>query len=98
MRGRVGRQAELLEKSASGERIVDELALANAHPLGARPFGREDYIRKFRTLTDGIITARESARFLDAVQNVAQLPAGELGALNVAMPGATLKVGKPGIF
>ena len=30
-----------------GSRIVDELAVANAHPLGAKPFGREDYIRKF---------------------------------------------------
>ena len=39
-----------------GTVIDDELAVANAHPLGARPFGREDYIRKFRTLTDGIIS------------------------------------------
>ena len=30
-----------------GSRIVDELAVANAHPLGARPFGRDDYIGKF---------------------------------------------------
>src|SRR5690348_3090045 len=36
-----------------GSRIVDELAVANAHPLGARPFGRDDYIRKFTALTDG---------------------------------------------
>ena len=27
----------------------DEMAVANAHPLGAKPFGREDYIRKFLT-------------------------------------------------
>ena len=30
-----------------GSRIVDEMAVANAHPLGAKPFGRDDYIRKF---------------------------------------------------
>src|SRR3954451_18508075 len=38
-----------------GGRIVDEIAVANAHPLGAKPFGREDYIRKFTTMTDGVI-------------------------------------------
>jgi 2-methylcitrate dehydratase len=82
----------------SGEVIEDELAIANAHPLGAHPFERADYIRKFETLTDGIITPRESARFLDAVQNLARLGAGELGELNVAMPAPRLSIGKPGIF
>jgi 2-methylcitrate dehydratase len=82
----------------SGETIVDELAIANAHPLGAHPFVREDYIRKFETLTDGIITPRESARFLESVQNLARLGAGELGELNVSMPGPRLMIGKPGIF
>ncbi len=81
-----------------GERIVDELAVANAHPHGARPFERADYIRKFQTLTDGIITAKESARFLDAVQNLPKLAAGELGELNVAVPAGALKDGKAGIF
>jgi len=32
----------------------DEMAVANAHPLGARPFGRDDYIRKFQIVTDGL--------------------------------------------
>ncbi len=81
-----------------GRVITDELGVANAHPNGARPFGRADYIGKFRTLTDGIISAREAARFLDAVQNLAKLPAGELGALNVALPKGALTDGKPGIF
>ena len=82
----------------SGETIVDELAIANAHPAGAHPFERADYIRKFETLTDGIITPRESARFLDAAQNLARLGAGELGELNVSMPSPRLMIGKPGIF
>ena len=34
--------------------IGDEMAVADAHPLGARPFARPQYIAKFRTLTDGI--------------------------------------------
>ncbi len=81
-----------------GERIEDELAIANAHPLGARPFRRPDYIRKFETLTEGLISHRESARFLDAVQHLPKLAAGELAALNVALPAGRLKQGKPGIF
>ncbi|MCW3475135.1 MmgE/PrpD family protein [Limobrevibacterium gyesilva] len=81
-----------------GSTLVDELAVANAHPLGARPFGREDYIRKFRTLTDGIITTREANRFLEAAQDVAKLPAGELHRLNVALPADLLAASKPGIF
>jgi 2-methylcitrate dehydratase len=69
-----------------GTVLEDELAVANAHSLGARPFQRPDYIRKFRTLTDGIISTREANRFLEAVQDLAALPAGGLGALNVALP------------
>jgi 2-methylcitrate dehydratase len=82
----------------NGERIVDELAVANAHPHGARPFERADYIRKFESLTNGIITPKESARFLAAVQDLPKLAAGELGELNVAIAASTLQAGKPGIF
>ncbi len=81
-----------------GSRIVDEMAVANAHPLGARPFGRDDYIRKFQALTDGIISARESGRFLAVVQDLASLQAGELAGLNVALPTGRLAAGKPGLF
>jgi 2-methylcitrate dehydratase len=69
-----------------GTVIEDELAVANAHSLGAKPFQRPDYIRKFRTLTDGIISTREANRFLETVQDLAAIPAGGLGALNVALP------------
>jgi 2-methylcitrate dehydratase len=81
-----------------GSKLVDELAVANAHPLGAKPFGRADYIGKFRTLTDGIVSTREANRFLEVVQDLAKLPAGELHVLNVALPAGTLAVSKPGIF
>ena len=33
---------------ATAPTLVDEMAVANAHPLGAKPFTREDYIRKFQ--------------------------------------------------
>ena len=75
-----------------GTVLEDELAVANAHSLGARPFQLPDYIRKFRTLTDGIISAREANRFLEAVQDLAAIPAGGLGALNVALPAGRVTI------
>lgn len=91
-----GGRVEILMRD--GSRLVDEIAVANAHPNGGRPFMRADYIRKFETMTDGIVTRRESNRFLEAAQNLAQLPAGALHQLNVVVPNGTLHVGKPGIL
>jgi len=91
-----GGRVEILFKD--GSKLVDELGVANAHPRGARPFARAQYIHKFRSMTDGIITAREANRFLEAVQNLAKLPAGELGQLNIALPKGSLLEAKPGIF
>ena len=91
-----GARIEIILKD--GSKVIDEMAVANAHPNGARPFSRPDYIRKFEILTDGIISDRESNRFLAAVQDLARLPAGELHQLNVALPAGTVLVGKPGIF
>jgi 2-methylcitrate dehydratase len=92
-----GARVEIMFKD--GTTLVDEMAVANAHSLGARPFGREDYIRKFMTLTEGLITTREANRFLADVQDLAAIPAGGLAVLNVAVPpkGLTLAPGK-GIF
>ncbi|MGH3427256.1 MAG: MmgE/PrpD family protein, partial [Terriglobales bacterium] len=39
-----------------GSVITDELAVADAHPRGARPFGRADYLAKFRRLADGAVS------------------------------------------
>src|ERR1019366_4793959 len=64
-----------------GTKLVDEMAVANAHPLGARPFGRKDYIGKFLTLTDGIVRAREAPRFLEAAQAVRTAPPAQLHQL-----------------
>jgi 2-methylcitrate dehydratase len=73
-----------------GTVITDELALANANPHGAKPFARPDYIRKFRTLTDGILDPAESARFLDLVQRLPELTNAELIGLMPALPTGTL--------
>ncbi len=81
-----------------GAVITDELAVANAHPLGTAPWGRDDYIGKFNVLTEGLIAPREAARFLQAAQDLAELPAGELWRLNVAVPNGMLEEANPGIF
>ncbi|HYB39434.1 MAG TPA: 2-methylcitrate dehydratase PrpD [Mycobacterium sp.] len=75
--------AKALVTLKSGETITDELAVADAHPLGARPFGREQYIAKFTELADGVVDDAEQQRFLSAVAGVTDLKAGALGALNV---------------
>lgn len=69
-----------------GSKLVDELARANAHPAGARPFARKDYIRKFDTLTDGIITGEERNRFIQLVENLTELTPAEVKLLNVQIP------------
>jgi len=56
-----------------GSRIVDEIAVADAHPLGARPFAREQYLHKFRSLADGVLAAGEIERFLDTAQDLVNL-------------------------
>ncbi len=66
---------------ADGKRITDEIAVADAHPLGARPFARAGYVKKFQTLTEEILTPSESKRFLDAVQRLPELAAADLNAL-----------------
>jgi 2-methylcitrate dehydratase len=80
-----------------GSRLEDQLAVANAHPLGARPFARADYIRKFRTLTEQVISPQESDRFLQAVQSLPELGT-ELRQLNIQLPEGKLQAASPGIF
>jgi 2-methylcitrate dehydratase len=91
-----GGQAEIFLRN--GARITDEIRVANAHPLGVKPFAREDYQRKFQSLTDGILSPQESRRFLDVVRHLPALSAGELLGLNLAVPAETLLRSGPGLF
>ncbi len=71
-----------------GTKIVDEIAVADAHPLGARPFARAEYIRKFRLLAEPVLEAAEIERFLELVQRLPELTPSEVRELNiVAAPG-----------
>ena len=84
-----------------GKKLVDEIAVADAHPLGARPFARANYIHKFQTLTKDLISREESERFIKAAQRLGELKANELGMLNVVLPPGQLTCAardKRGIF
>ena len=83
----------------NGKKITEELDRADAHPYGARPFKRENYINKFLTLTDGILDRNESDRFLKTVQNLKNLKPGQLDKLNIEVRKNKLKQNnKKGIF
>merc|ERR1711991_212043 len=65
----------------NGKKVTEELEKADAHPYGARPFKRESYIKKFKILTDKILSNKESERFLKIVQNLKYLKNGQLNKL-----------------
>lgn len=94
-----GARAEITLRS--GEVIVDEIAVADAHPLGARPFERKQYIGKFTELAEGVVSDGEQRRFLSAVEALPDLQAGALGALNITVGPLVLDKAPtipPGIF
>jgi len=83
----------------NGKKIIEQLDRADAHPYGARPFKRQNYINKFLTLTDGILDKKESDRFLKTVQNLRNLKSGQLDRLNIEVKKSDLKRNlKKGIF
>jgi 2-methylcitrate dehydratase len=73
-----------------GSRLVDEIAVADAHPLGARPFAREDYVRKFRTLAEGVLAQEEVERFLGLATRLRTLEPHELAGLTLTPPAGSL--------
>ncbi|OBK98418.1 2-methylcitrate dehydratase [Mycobacterium asiaticum] len=83
-----GGRAEITLRN--GEVIVDEIAVADAHPLGARPFERPQYVAKFLELSEGVVDEAEQQRFLSVVQGLAEVGAGGLGALNIVIDPSVL--------
>jgi 2-methylcitrate dehydratase len=83
-----------------GSRVVEEIAVADAHPLGARPFARDDYVRKFRLLAEPVLDPAEIDRFLGLAQRLPELTPAEVAQLTiVARPGLLDAVPAPrGLF
>ena len=75
-----GGRVEIFMKD--GSVVTGEKAVANAHTLGATPWVREHYIGKFTTVTEGILSDSERARFLELVQRLPELSASDLLELN----------------
>ncbi|WP_347352702.1 MmgE/PrpD family protein [Intrasporangium sp.] len=66
-----------------GQVIAEQIAVADAHPGGAHPFARGDYVAKLRTLADGVLAPDEVGRFLAVAQRLPGLGPDELGELTV---------------
>ena len=91
--------AKVIVTLKNGTKISEQLDKADAHPYGNRPFKREDYINKFITLTNKIISKKESLRFLNLVQKLKQLKSRDLNKLNIEVKRKYLKSNiKKGIF
>ena len=90
---------KVVVKLKNGQSIVDELAVADAHPAGVRPFTRSNYIEKFRTLADGIVPIGEQDRFLALVECLPTLSAAQVARLNFTVDAARRGPDAPvGIF
>ncbi len=91
---------KVIIKLKNGSSISEEINVADAHPAGKRPFGRKEYINKFKALTDGIISKKESDRFLKVVQNLKNLKSKDLKGLNIEVMPKIKRISKSskGIF
>src|SRR5690606_39049581 len=93
-----GGRAEIV--LADGSAVTAEIAVADAHPLGARPFARADYERKFRLLAEPVLSPDEIERFLALAARLPELTPVEVGELSiVANPGVVDAAPSPrGLF
>ena len=91
--------AKVVVTLKNGKKIKEELDKADAHPYGARPFKRINYINKFLILTKNIISKKENDRFLNDVQKLKKFKPGQLYKLNIEIKKSYLKRNnKKGIF
>ena len=67
----------------NGEKIIDSLEFANAHPSGKTPFGRPEYIKKMEPLFENMVNEKEQKRFLDLINNLKNLSSDDVKKLNV---------------
>lgn len=81
-----------------GKVIEDEIAVADAHPLGARPFGRREYLEKFHRLASGTVTDREQERFLLLVDRLESCEPNELVGCTLTVDDLEEKTTRGGLF
>lgn len=83
---------------SNGTTISEEIAVADAHPQGARPFERPQYVEKFHTLTQDVCEGEESMRFLELVQQLPELGPDDLAGLTLKAPDGYLGEPSEGLF
>ncbi|MCZ6483778.1 MAG: MmgE/PrpD family protein [Alphaproteobacteria bacterium] len=83
-----GGRAEVRLKD--GGAVTGELAVADAHPNGARPWRFDDYAGKFRALTAPLLPEEEAEAFIAMARRLPELKAAELRRLNPALAAGTV--------
>jgi 2-methylcitrate dehydratase len=83
-----------------GTRVVDEIAVADAHPLGARPFARPQYLAKLRELAAPAVETSEVERFVSVAESVPELLGDRFGELTLEARADVLRDESPseGLF
>ena len=94
MKRAFGGRAEI--ELTDGRHLTEEIAVADAHPAGARPFARAEYVAKFARLTDGVLAGGEAARFLALAERLPELTRAEVRDLTFTAP--ALPTGPKGLF
>jgi len=84
---------------ADGRTHVEEIVVADAHPAGARPFEREQYLAKFNTHTAGLVNDDDGERFLALITRLPELSADEVASIALPIRGGAIELtGSRGIL
>lgn len=84
----------LIVTLADGREVKDSKACANAHPFGATPWKRPNYIKKLENLTSHLISDVERKRFLKAVDTLEKASGPQLAALTPRLDRVPLEEAK----
>jgi 2-methylcitrate dehydratase len=82
----------------SSEVVEDAIDVADAHPLGARPFGRAEYVAKFERLAAGAVPREERERFLVLAERLPELSPAEVRRLTFGSPVAAVARASTGLW
>ncbi len=88
-----GGRIEVLRRD--GTRLSDEIAVADAHPLGARPFARPQYVAKLHDLAASTVEPEEVERFIARVEALPDLPGELLGEVNLVASAEVVRREEP---
>lgn len=79
---------------ADGTEVKDSKACANAHPFGATPWKRPNYIKKLENLTKHLVSEAERVKFLALVDGLEKATAAQLAGLTPKLDLVPLEAAK----